>query len=632
MVKLLNAMLIFVAAVSLAIGIIALVRKEPTTASVSCPDPIQPDSEDCVSAWKAGAIPYGYRPEQFRNTKEKFSQSQYKKVWGFNDEAGYRKNMMLNNPDALGAPSKGPQGDPATAGGDPTNSLSYYAFGMKDKDNFWEAIPDDYPLVSTTDDGLIKVDIDYEWKDYTDKSKIGAPRHMSKIATLGGILVGDFMHMPVGCAMWPAFWQNGYIGVRDQIFQTDPDLIKKYQDDLPNLAGEWYCDGDIDKDAAGQQIKGASFWPNSGEVDILEQTNFTGNNLTSLHTGQWGIMGPASETGQSAGNIYQQSNGWNGSWGDLGKSEMSWQDWAAGGEWITADRGSKIYAENLLRPQCGNDGCNFDLDGGQWKGCSSYPEDSEWKRCPCAAATNAGTSQTVGRKGTFGATFNNNGGGVCVTVWVPFKSYKFYWFGGNSITRENLKLDGGPLSDNPDPSTWSDNFLHTDWIFPSEEEMAAKSGYPASGMPPRNMGFQYVILNTAVGGDWARGAVPNYCTIDGSKQDGHQWLKDCFYANPEDANSEGIATDPESGKKCYDGGVPSYGSGNFGNPVDTNYDPSNQINNGVNPLRRPVFLTEAYWLVGSMALFLNPETDQLLDTSMPCSDGEVCGLVDPKDW
>jgi hypothetical protein len=624
MVNLTNVMLIFIAAVALAIGVIGLVRKVDP---VSCPDPTQPDSGDCVPAWKAGAIPYGVRPEKFRNTrkrKERFSQSEYTKVWGFNDEAGYRKSMVINNPFAAGK-DNGDADASDWIGGDPTHSRSYYAFGMVNKDNWWEPIPDDYSLVSTTDDGLIKISIDDEWREYngSDKTTVGAPRHTSTRATLGGIFIADVVQMPTGCGMWPALWQNGYVGLADQIYQTDPTTIQRYMDDLPNLSGEFYCPGPpdgLDKDSAGVQRGGKSFWPMAGEVDIFEQTNFSQSGLVSLHGGQWSVLKPTSETTQSAGNMYQQNFGW---WG-------SWNDTATRGD----DSGAN-YADAGMRPQCGGDFCYSDGVGSNFSsGCGDTEVGSGgWYRCPCAAATNSGTSQTVARRGTFGPTFNNNGGGVVACVWVPFETYKIYWFTGLGIPREQLELEGGPLSASPDPSTWSDNYLLADWSFPTAEDMP--EGYPTAGVPTRNMSFQYVVLNTAVGGDWAAGT-PDYCTVDEQKPDGNEWLKDCFYADPADADERGYAVDSNSGKSCNDGGMPSYGPGNFGKPVDPAYQPWNKSGGSdvydVNPLRRPVFVKESYWLVKSMSLYVNPDTDQVLDTSLPCVDGEVCGLVDPKDW
>jgi len=51
-----------------------------------------------------------------------------------------------------------------------------------------------------------------------------------------GILIGDFVHMPTGCATWPAFWSNG-----------------------PN-------------------------WPNGGEIDVVEGVHKATQNVMSIHT------------------------------------------------------------------------------------------------------------------------------------------------------------------------------------------------------------------------------------------------------------------------------------------------------------------------------------------------------------
>ncbi len=52
----------------------------------------------------------------------------------------------------------------------------------------------------------------------------------------GGLVLMDAVHMPTGCATWPAFWSNG------------PD------------------------------------WPNNGEIDILEGVNDYANNQATIHT------------------------------------------------------------------------------------------------------------------------------------------------------------------------------------------------------------------------------------------------------------------------------------------------------------------------------------------------------------
>ncbi|KAG6328376.1 hypothetical protein ID866_10714 [Astraeus odoratus] len=178
-----------------------------------------------------------------------------------------------------------------------------------------------------------------------------------------GLVIMDAVHMPTGCATWPAFWTNG-----------------------PN-------------------------WPAGGEIDIIEGVNNYTNNQATIHTSD-GCSLPSSSSTQL--NI----------------------------------AGTVVGGTNCAADQTNNEGCGVR---------SNYNY-------------------------TFGAGFNDNGGGVYAMLWQT-SGIQVYFFPRGSIPSD---ITAGA----PQPQTWSTPMAN----WPSTDCDMASHFYNHS-----------VIFDTTLCGDWAGG-------------------------------------------------------------------------------------------------------------------------------
>ncbi|KAG8930317.1 hypothetical protein FRC02_004359 [Tulasnella sp. 418] len=173
----------------------------------------------------------------------------------------------------------------------------------------------------------------------------------------GGLWLADVVHMPVGCATWPAFWTHG-----------------------PG-------------------------WPNAGEIDILEGVNENSFNQAALHTAS-GCTLPA----------------------DFGATGVS------------------ATGPNCAALETGNSGCGI---------------------------------RSV-ESNTYGAGFNENGGGVYAMLWDE-SAVSIWFFPRGSIPKD-------VSSSSPQPASWG--------------KPAAR--WPADTCDPYQFNKDHItIFNTALCGDWA---------------------------------------------------------------------------------------------------------------------------------
>ncbi|KAJ7596767.1 glycoside hydrolase family 16 protein [Mycena floridula] len=179
----------------------------------------------------------------------------------------------------------------------------------------------------------------------------------------GGLFILDAVHMPTGCAVWPAFWSNG-----------------------PN-------------------------WPIGGEIDIVEGVNDYTNNQATIHT--------------NPGCVLQTSD----------PSALN----------IT---GTIVGGTNCAAAESQNQGCGA--------------------RSPSSVS--------------FGAPFNNNGGGVYAMKWDTSGIAVFFFPRGS--------VPADITAENPLPGGWG-------------KPMAR---YPAAGCDPFKFFFDNVVIfDTTLCGDWAGG-------------------------------------------------------------------------------------------------------------------------------
>ncbi|KDQ17730.1 glycoside hydrolase family 16 protein [Botryobasidium botryosum FD-172 SS1] len=180
----------------------------------------------------------------------------------------------------------------------------------------------------------------------------------------GGLVTIDVLHMPTGCGTWPAFWTTG-----------------------PN-------------------------WPNSGEIDIIENVHESTENLSTLHTKPGCTISP-----------------------------------------------------------------NF--------GASGVPSVSGAIGLNCAAAEtgNTGCGLLNKNSASFGAPFNQNGGGVYAMSWDD-SGISVFFFPRGSIPDD---ID----ADSPQPQNWGTPTAH----------------WPAATCNPAEfMNNHQIIFDTTLCGDWAGAA------------------------------------------------------------------------------------------------------------------------------
>jgi hypothetical protein len=447
--------------------------------------------------------------------------SKYKKIFDVYNLKQLKDNFIWDNPREDGT--------------DPTGGMVDYGYGMAtdgegnilkniNGDISWGEIHDNPTSKELISDykGGIKINL----SNLMFNNLVGAPRLMSRKLFRGGLFIFDVEHVPIGCGVWPAIWLNGFIGAKDQYHQNENGPT--YKEDIQKLARttlgttELYSshicknkeDGvDGRKDDHLSKFAGKDIypmeWPGGGEIDIVEQTNFSPTNLVSIHGG---------------------SNC---------QVTTSLED--------TPFINDPIYGSdyNLLRSVCGGKSCKSDVfdDGTNPKHIPSCPERS---------VNDAGNSQINVPNG-FGEKFNDKKGGVYAVQWIPKEKIYVWFYPNNLFPKEHLEKNKGPLSNNPDPDTWnveemsnvSNKYYRTlvaSYIL--NDKNAIVEGC--------DLNFQGIIINITLGGGWGGSSMPKYCSVDNNSV-WTDYIPKCYTSNPDTANNnESGAYDPET--KCYDGG------------------------------------------------------------------------------
>ena len=428
--------------------------------------------------------------------------------------------------------------NPRENGDDPTGGMVDYSYGMEtdakgniikniNGDISWAEIKDNETskeLISE-ENGLIKINLA---KNLLKNKIVGAPRLISRQLFRGGIFVFDVKHVPIGCGVWPALWLNGFIGASDQYHQNETGPT--YKEDMQKLANttvgtkELYshickdkADGvDGRKDPHLSKFTGREIypmeWPGGGEVDILEQTNFSPTNLISIHgASNCQVSVSLPDTSFATPPIYG-------------------------------------YENNLIRSVCGGQACKSDdtTDNGL--------DHTRRPSCPKASVESAGNSQIFVQDG-FGEKFNENKGGVYATHWIPKEKIYVWFYPNNLFSQAYLEKNNGPLSDNPNPTKWGiyENIPNSDKYYRTlvASYILNDKDCITEGC---DINFQAIIINITLGGGWGGLDMPQYCNVD-NNSDWEDYILKCYTADPKNANDKGV--DTKTG--CYDGA----GSGRF---------------------------------------------------------------------
>jgi len=436
---------------------------------------------------------------------QNYSNKEYKKVMDVTNLAQLKEYFLWDNP--------------RENGDDPTGGMVDYGYGMETDANgdiikningdiSWGEIKDNATskeLISE-ESGLIKINLAKNlMKNKNNQVVVGAPRLISRQLFRGGIFVFDVQHIPVGCGVWPALWLNGFIAAPDQYHQND--TYPTYKDDMQKLANttigtsESYShickdnDGlDGRKDPHLSKFAGRDIypmeWPGGGEVDIIEQVNFSSSNKISMHGG------PNCEV------IF----------------------------------GSP---DRKLRSIC------------RAKVCKSSEMDvvinREKNRPSCPKRTE---NSSIDIENGFGQPFNDNKGGVYVTHWIPKEKIRVWFYPRELFSEEYLKRSGGPLSDNPDPNIWGIGNIEKLSVSKYRTTLIATYILNDSNaiVDGCDINFQGIIINITLGGGWG-GNMPNYCYSKINKNDWKTHIPNCYNVDPNNVDSEGY--NPETG--CYDG-------------------------------------------------------------------------------
>lgn len=491
-----------------------------------------------------------------------FKNNSYKEIFNIKNIDDLRKHFLLDNPNMDGS--------------DPTHGMVDYGFMFKkdangtiieniNGDTSWQEIPVNPSLIENYDEG-IKIKLDKEIKN----GKVGAPRLISRKLFKGGLFIFDIEHCPVGCGLWPALWLNGFVGGKDQYHEKKG--TKKYKEGITKLAKSTITKEKYNKTCKNPLISNSkpdenlseylgknvfvAMWPVGGEIDILEQTNFSDTNLVSVH----------------GGPICEVVNGYDNNY------------------YIKDENIDLDYRNSGVRSVCGVTYWNGGLDPnnpgsygiGPYSGCkdnthkigelggSKSITKNGVKRynCPKNAATSAGNSQVVAPVGSFGTVFNQNGGGVYVVDWSPKKHLNIWWFSRQFYSKDFLSTKNGPLSSDPKPDKWSPK------MFPSIKNTMGKykkqkvliASYILNSNNALNEGcdfnYQGITINISLGGDWAGNVMPKYCSVD-YKSEWTDYIPKCYNASAKRASKNGV--DPKN--SCYDGGMSSQFRGSNAKPI-----------------------------------------------------------------
>jgi hypothetical protein len=566
--------------------------------------------------------------------KEKYTNGKYTNIFTVKNMKDFQQNFLLDNPNGDGVEGE--------SGSDPTGGAVDYSFMFeKNKDGSiipnengdttWQNIPDNAKLISEYENG-IKIELD----DKIINGVVGAPRLISKKLFKGGLFVFDVEHIPVGCTVWPAIWTNGFVGKPDQYHAKKG--TKEYEDGIEKLAKSTKLCGSVEEalkpmktpepnlsEYLGKDVY-VSMWPSGGEIDIVEQTNFRNNNLFSVHSGA------SCEVGVYADN---HENNYMVSGIEIDPQYKDYNLRSGCGATFWPDPNSKPGDENYgLGPYSGC--ATKDTMIGEKGGTETRNIEGDYRyNCPQHASTNAGNTQVIGPNGSFGPLFNENGGGVFVMEWDPNNFVNMWFFPAILFPGDTLTAPGKPLSESPDPSSWTNKMTSTVKKDHKEKVLIAsyKLNDPNAITQGCDFNYQSIIINITLGGGWGGSSVPKYCTIDkpqpvnnrvtrgisslisplivenysnnifdlakditkvlirdnignkkasSSKSDDDYWrryIKNCYNSDTEEANKN-KGTDPNT--KCYDGSLSKSHRGSTA---------------------KPVFFSEAYFKIRSISVF-----------------------------
>lgn len=544
--------------------------------------------------------------------------NKYQQIIFVNDFESLQKNFLIDNP--------------LEDGTDPTDGEVDYSYAMA-KDKFgvpilnvngnasWQEIPSEgkiKDLVTNYVDEMgsgIKIKLSDNLVSAGLKpdifqnicfaaNKVGTVRLSSRKLFKGGLFVFDVAHIPIGCTIWPAIWLNGFVGLPDQYHEQEGTTL--FNESMEKLYKSTIQCGSRDKALdpfqsldmymsrfAGKPVYVAQ-WPMGGEFDIVEQTNFSKTNLMSIHGGPNCEVRAEFESNYLDPFISPQHE------------KANFRSTCG----ITMDRNAPYnHFSGCKKPEYKVDSITSD---------QANMFDLSKRSCPNAAGDHSGNTQIVGPIGSYGEPFNKTGGGVFAVQWIP-KERVFIWFYPRTdYSLQDLQVNGMPLSNNPNPNIWKNND-NGKRILVMSYKLDANDAL-TSGC---DFNFQSIIMNITVGGGWGGAATPDYCrsdvkncdprvvtenfgqfrsvtmpkppivkptTVDkkvcgdGGGDHNIKFINKCFTAKPSDANSIGVANG------CYDGAY-------------------NENARGVDA--KPVFFTEAYFKIRSIAVFQKDGDDNV---------------------
>lgn len=486
--------------------------------------------------------------------------NEYNEVINVSNIEDLAKHFVLDNPNEDGT--------------DPTGGLVDYEYMFKrdskgiikniNNDISWQNIDKDTPLLKNIPGGF-EVHIDNK---LLPNGNIGAPRLMSRKLYKGGLFIFDVEHIPVGCALWPAVWLNGFIGVKDQYHEKEgTDLYKKSIKKLAKSTTENFpgtCSGKntsllynnkvnindneyswkIGKDPHLSKYLNKDIytarWPSGGEIDIIEQTNFSKTNLMSIHSG------PLCEVSNGYENNYMVTDK------ELSKSAP---------EYVKAQvRSSCGQTASSLGPYSGCKDNSHKINGEKTK----LPDGSSRFNCPKVSTDRAGNSQVTGPDGSFGVDFNTSGGGVYVLEWNPKEILNIWWFTRKIYSKEFLEKNNGPLSKNPKPTSWKPKLKGDLQNYDNKVLVASYILNNKNALTKGcDLNYQGIIINITLGGGWGGNVMPKYCSVNQSN-DWTNYIRNCIGADPTNATKNGGV---DLVTNCYDGAMAVENRGISSKPI-----------------------------------------------------------------
>lgn len=442
----------------------------------------------------------------------------------------FRRTFVLDNP----------TGD----GQDPTGGKVDYSAPMLRKgsaslpknrngDVFWNDLPKEneqaFPYVSTArSEGGLRIRASSQL-DAQDRA--GSVRLMSRALFYGGLFVFDVSHLPVGCGVWPAIWLNGFIGAPDQYHGNETDA--SYRTDMMKLAARSrsHACGEASKQLVKLDARMSSFlgkpvtlamWPGGGEIDVLEQTNFSPINLVSLHGG------PGCEVTLEYPSEANEPVNYSGvdvpPWPEYYNYQKEGVRSACGATLLAAPKDWR----GLFQPfsGCPDDPAYMtELTGGPLNAFGRPV-------CPAWSAYHAGNAQVSSESGGWGREFNASGGKITVVQWEPDQFLRIWSFPRSSV--EALRKPRAPLSSAPEPSSWTGRLY--------ERSLQVSYRFDASNATRCDFNFMGIIINLTFGGGWGAATMDQDCKISGQPATFDDYMKTCWRATP---NEPGACSDKD---------------------------------------------------------------------------------------